>query len=239
MSWLTRLFRPHMELPEGYSRRIGSWRELPDASEKELLAEARFIVVDVETSGLDTRKDRLLSIGACAVEKSRLRAGENYATVLRHAQASRHENILIHGIGPQAQAAGIVPEECLMGFLEFAGKRPLVAFHSAFDQAMLNRDLRQTLGVRLPNRWLDLAQLAPALAPEARLPRAGLDEWLGYFRLRAHARHRAVDDAFATAELFLVLLARARARGVTTANMLHAICEQQARLVPGGGAGGA
>ncbi|GAB4507579.1 MAG: 3'-5' exonuclease [Sulfuricaulis sp.] len=239
MSWLTRLFRPHVELPPGYAERVDVWRNLPAVSEKESLAQARFIVVDVETSGLDMRKDRLLSIGACAVEVLRLRAGENYETVLRHDEASQRDNILIHGIGPQAQAAGQPPEESLMKFIEFIGKYPLVAFHAGFDQTVLNRDLRETLGVRLPNPWLDLAQLAPALVPEARMPRAGLDEWLGYFGLRAHARHRAVDDAFATAELFLVLLARARARGLTTMSMLHATCEQQARLVPGGGAGGA
>lgn len=238
MSWLARLFRPQIELPPGYSSRVEKWRDLPVVSEKEALAQARFIVVDVETSGLDSRKDRLLSIGACAVQSQRVLAGENYETILRRDEVSDRENILIHGIGPQEQAAGQPPEESLMGFLEFTGKHPLVAFHAGFDKAMLDRDLRKTLGARLSNPWLDLAQLAPALVPEARLPRAGLDEWLGYFGLRAHARHRAVDDAFATAELFLVLLARARARDLSTVSMLHAACEQQARLVPGGGAGG-
>lgn len=238
MSWLARLFRPHVELPAGYAERVEQWQDLPAVSEKETLAQARYIVVDVETSGLDTRKDRLLSIGACATQSRRVLAGENYETVLRRDEVSERENILIHGIGPQEQAAGRPPEESLMGFLEFARKHPLVAFHAGFDKAMLDRDLRKTLGVRLPNAWIDLAQLAPALVPEARLPRAGLDEWLGHFGLRAHARHRAVDDAFATAELFLVLLARARARDLTTVSMLRAACEQQARLVPGGGAGG-
>lgn len=238
MSWLARLFRPQIELPPGYAERVSAWRELPAVRDSEPLTQARFIVVDVETSGLDTRKDRLLSIGACAVEALRLRAGENYETILQRDEASERENILIHGIGPQAQAAGRPPEESLMEFLEFAGRHTLIAFHAGFDQAMLGRDLRQTLGVRMPNPWIDLALLAPALVPEARLPRASLDDWLGYFGLRAGARHRAVDDAFVTAELFLVLLARARARGLTTASMLQAACEQQARLVPGGAGGG-
>ncbi|MDH3514114.1 MAG: 3'-5' exonuclease [Gammaproteobacteria bacterium] len=238
MSWLARLFRPHVELPPGYAERVERWRDLPATSEKATLTQARFIIVDVETSGLNTRQDRLLSIGACAVQFLRVHTGENYETVLRSDKVSGRDNILIHGIGPQEQSGGQPPEESLMGFLEFAGKHPLVAFHAGFDKAMLDRDLRQTLGIRLPNPWLDLAQLAPALVPEARLPQAGLDEWLGFFGLRAHARHRAVDDAFATAELFLVLLARARARELTTVSMLHAACEQQARLVPGGGAGG-
>jgi len=239
MSWLARLFRPHIELPPGLADRVSAWRAQPVVSEKTALTQARFIVVDVETSGLDMRKDRLLSIGACAVEAMRLRAGENYATILRRDETNERDNILIHGIGPQAQAAGEAPEESLMGFLEFAGRHPLVAFHASFDRTMLDRALRETLGVRPLNPWLDLAHLAPALFPEARLRQAGLDDWLGYFGLRAHARHRALDDAFATGEIFLVLLARARARSLTTVSALHAACEQQARLVPGGGAGGA
>jgi DNA polymerase-3 subunit epsilon len=239
MSWLTRLFRPDIELSAGMAGRVQRWRELPAVSEKIPLTEARFIVVDVETSGLDTRKDRLLSVGACVVETLRVRAGESYETILRRDQASERDNILIHGIGPQAQAAGEAPEESLMGFLEFVGKTPLVAFHAGFDQAMLDRALRETLGVRLLNPWLDLAQLAPMMYPEARQIQAGLDDWLGYFGLRAQTRHRAMDDAFATAELFLILLARARTRRLSVVGALQAACEQQARMVPGGGAGGA
>lgn len=239
MSWLARLFRPHIELEPGLAERVRVWREQPAVSERIAVTQARFIVVDVETSGLDMRKDRLLSIGACAVEAMRLRAGESYATILQRDETSARANILIHGIGPQAQAAGEVPEESLLGFLEFAGRYPLVAFHASFDQTMLDRALRESLGARLINPWLDLAHLCPALFPEARLSQAGLDDWLGYFGLRAHARHRAADDAFATGEIFLILLARARARSLTTVSALHAACEQQARLVPGGGVGGA
>lgn len=238
MSWLARLFRPRLELPAGYAERVEAWRKRPAVGDQESLSQARFVVVDVETSGLDSRKDRLLSIGACAVQARRLHAGENYEIVLRRDEAGERDNILIHGIGPQAQAAGETPEESLMGFLEFADKCPLVAFHAGFDQAMLDRELRATLGVRLPNPWLDLALLAPALVPEARLAQAGLDDWLGWSGLRAHARHRAVDDAFVTAELFLMLLARADARGLASVSMLRAACEQQARLVPGGTGGG-
>jgi DNA polymerase III subunit epsilon len=239
MSWLARLFRPHVELPAGYADRVETWKNLPAISEKLTLDQARFVVVDVETSGLDVRQDRLLSIGAVAVEARRLRAGENYESILRREQASRRENILIHGIGPQAQAAGKPPEESLMKFLEFIGKAPLVAFHAGFDQAMLDRDLRETLGVRLPNAWIDLAHLAPALLPEARLPRAGLDDWLSYSGLRAHARHRAVDDAMATGELFLILLKRAQAGGLDTVGSLLVAAEAHERKVLGNGMGGA
>ncbi|MDH3311358.1 MAG: 3'-5' exonuclease [Gammaproteobacteria bacterium] len=239
MSWLARLFRPYVELPPGYADRVESWKNLSAISEKVPLDQARFLVVDVETSGLDVRKDRLLSIGAVAVEARRLRAGENFESILRREEVSERENILIHGIGPQVQAAGKPPEESLMKFLEFIGKIPLVAFHAGFDQAMLDRNLRETLGVRLPNAWIDLAHLAPALLPEAQLPRAGLDDWLSYFGLRAHARHRAVDDAMATGELFLILLQRALADGLDTVSSLHIVAQAHERKVLGNGMGGA
>lgn len=239
MTWLTRLFRPHVELPAGYAERVEAWKKLPAIGESVLLELAHFIVVDVETSGLDVRRDRLLSIGAVGVKTRRLLAGENFESILRREAASKRENILIHGIGPQAQAAGVPPEESLMSFLEFVGKHPLVAFHADFDQAMLDRDLREMLGVRLPNAWIDLAFLAPALIPEARLPRAGLDEWLNYFGLRAHARHRAVDDAMATGELFLILLQRAQAGGLDTVGSLLVAAHEHQRKMQGNGMGGA
>jgi DNA polymerase-3 subunit epsilon len=239
MSWLARLFRPQLELSPGLANRVAEWRKWPAVSERTTLAEARFIVVDVETSGLDPRQDRLLSIGAVTVDSLRLDTGASYETILRRDERSERENILIHGIGPQAQAAGEEPEEVLMQFLEFAGKATLVAFHAAFDRSMLDRDLRETLGVRLSNAWIDLAPLAPALVPEARLPRAGLDEWLAYFSLRAHARHRAVDDAMATGELFLILLKRALAGGLDTVGSLMAAAGEHQRKLQGGGFGGA
>ena len=239
MSWLARLFRPQIEMSPGLANRVREWRERPAVSENTTLAAARFVVVDVETSGLDTRKDRLLSVGAVTVESLRLDAGASYETILRREELSERENILIHGIGPQAQAAGEEPEEVLMQFLEFTGKWPLVAFHAVFDRTVLDRELRETLGVRLPNAWIDLAQLAPVLVPEARLPRAGLDEWLAYFGLRAHARHRAVDDALVTGELFLILLKRALAGDLDAVGSLLAAAEAHQRKLQGSGFGGA
>ncbi len=226
MRWITRLFRPHVELPPGLEQDVSAWRALPDVDERIPLAQTGFRVVDVETSGLDARRDRLLAIGAITVENLKLNPGAGFAVVLRSEAANTHDNILIHGIGPQRQAAGQEPEKALLAFLGYAGKAPLVAFHAPFDQTVLDRALRQTLGVRLVNPWLDMAVLGPALFPEARLVRATLDDWLRYFDLRAHTRHRAIYDAFASAELLLILLKRALARGATNLSALRALCEQ-------------
>lgn len=236
--WLARLFRAADELPAELSTRLDAWRALPAARDRAPFAEARFIVVDVETSGLDARRDRLLAIGAVAVERRQLLPGQGFEATLRAPVASARENILVHGITPDAQASGTAPEEALLRFLEYAGREVLVGFNAPFDHAVLDRALREHLGVRLSNPWIDVAQLAPALLPEARLAGRPLDDWLAMFGLRAQSRHRAVFDAYATAELLLILLARASAQGLTSVSQLRATCEQQARFLPGGGARG-
>lgn len=231
---LTRWWRPHIELAPGLEARLRAWRHRPAVDEDVTLADARLVVVDVETTGLNVRRDRLLSIGAVAVDAGRLHPADGFSAVLKGVESAERENIVIHGIGPQARQAGTDPAEALVAFLEYVGKQPLVAYHAPFDRAMLERALRETLGVQLPNPWLDLAWLAPALVPEAQRQQAGLDAWIERFGLRAHERHRATADAFVSAELLLILLARARARGVVTVRTLRAMGERRAGMAPHG-----
>ena len=231
MSFLAHLFRPHVELPAGLAERLRAWQALPKLNERSALTAARFVVVDVETSGLDVRRDRLLAIGALAVEAGRLRPGEGYDVTVHNPVPSARANILVHGISPDAQTAGLAADAALMGFLELARHDVLVAYHAGFDQAVLQRALREQLGIRLPNLWLDVAHLAPALVPEARLVNRGLDDWLAYFGLRAHSRHNAAYDAYATAELLLILLTRAARAGVTSISQLLAAGDHQARIL--------
>ena len=235
MSLLTRLFRPSVELPPPLAQRLAAWRDQPPAEERAPLTEASFVLVDVESSGLDARRDRLLAIGACRLERLRLRTGGGFERILYHEEASSRENILVHGIAPGEQASGVAPDAALMDFLEFAGRYVLVAYHAPFDRTLLDRATREHLGVRLTNPWIDLAYLAPALFPEARLPRAGLDDWFQYFDIRVRARHRALDDVLATGELFLILLKRAQARRVATLGAVLAAAEAQHRAMVAGG----
>ena len=231
MSFLTRLFRPHVELPAELATRLDAWRAQPDLNERTPLNTARFVVVDVETSGLDPRRDRLLAIGAVVVEAGRLRPGEGYDVTVHNPVPSARDNILVHGISPDAQTGGLAPDAALMGFLELARHDVLVAYHAGFDQAVLGRALRAQLGVRLPNLWLDVAHLAPMLAPEVHQNNRTLDDWLAQFGLRAHARHSAAYDSYATAELLLILLARAARAGYSSVGQLLAAGEQRERVI--------
>lgn len=170
------------------------------------IAAQRWVVLDVETGGLDAQRDPLLAIGGVAVRDGRIDVDDSFETVVRPPAPSDRANVLVHGIGQGAQRGGVDPAAGCRSFLEWAGDAPLVAFHAAFDRAFLARAIRDALGARHDARWLDLAALAPALNPG--LQAKALDEWLEHFALRIEQRHNASADAFATAMLFLRLLAQ-------------------------------
>jgi DNA polymerase-3 subunit epsilon len=200
------------------------WLRLPgrrDADDALPPRALRWVVVDCESSGLDPDRDRLLSIGAVAVREGRVAHADACSAVLRQAQASAVPNILVHGIGGDAQLGGEDPGRVLRDFAQYCAGAPLVAFHAAFDQALLGRAMA-TARVRWTPRWLDLAQLAPALCPEHARSCTSLDDWLAAFAIGHPARHDAIADAYATAQLLLVLLAASERQGLASAGELFA-----------------
>jgi DNA polymerase-3 subunit epsilon len=186
----------------------------------------RWAVVDCESSGLDPERDRLLSIGAVAVREGRVSHADAFGAVLRQAQASAVPNILVHGIGAQAQLGGRDPAAALDEFARFVAGAPLVAFHAAFDRALLGRAMAAR-GARWKARWLDLAQLAPALYPQRATSCTSLDDWLAAFAIGHPARHDAMADAYATAQLLLILLAEAERQGLSAAGELFAVARER------------
>ncbi|MBB2493870.1 3'-5' exonuclease [Aquipseudomonas ullengensis] len=184
------------------------------ALDEQPLARRRLVVLDLETSGLDLQRDQLLAIGAVVIEDGAIDFSQQFEATLCRANHQASASTLIHGIAPSAIAAGMEPGEALLAFLEFLGDSPLLAFHAAFDQHMLARALKESLGLRLRHPFLDVAELAPLLCPEAPIRQGGLDDWLSHFQLQASERHNASADALATAELSLILISKARQQGL-------------------------
>ncbi len=179
------------------------------------LRSPRWVVVDCESSGLNPARDRLLSIGAVALREGRVDTAQCFSAVLRQEQASAADNILVHGIGAEAQLGGGDPAAALQAFAAFIADSPPVAFHAAFDRALLERAIPGW-----KRRWLDLAELAPALFPGPARSCRSLDDWLAAFAIPHLARHDALADAYATAQLLLVLLAEAERQGFASADDL-------------------
>ncbi len=185
------------------------------------LRDQRWVVVDLETSGLNLHRDQVLSIGAVVIEDGAVDFSQLFERTLQRTDTKLSPSVLIHGLGPSAIAAGSDPAEALLDFMAFVGDSPLLAFHAPFDQHMLGRALKDTLGYRLAHPFLDVADLAPMLCPDATLREAGLDDWVNHFKLYVGERHHASADALATAELMLILLSRARQQQIDTPHALQ------------------
>ena len=177
--------------------------------------ESRWVMLDVETSGLDPRRDRLLAIAAIGLKvdwpRKRLSIcpGDSFEVVLRQEQASAKDNILLHGIGAQRQREGIAHREALQAFYDYAGASPLLAFHAPFDRTMIERHARAALTWPWLHRWLDIEHLCALTHQDARA--RNLDEWMAYFGISCAVRHQAASDTMAECELLLRIWPRVAA----------------------------
>lgn len=213
MTFLSRLFGSPLQLPPREKQRAEQWHALRKPDLRTAFEASRYVIVDVETSGLNPKQDSLIAIGAVAVEKGRIMLNDAFEVVLRQTTSSSADNILIHGIGNQDQTAGREPADALLDFLEFVGQSPLVAFHAAFDSAVLRRAIELHLAVDFRLPWLDLALLAPALMPKLATRLLSLDDWTLHFNIGNFARHSALADAYCTAQLLLALIEIAKRSG--------------------------
>jgi DNA polymerase-3 subunit epsilon len=214
MNWLARLLRKPPALDVASSRALQAYVALPSTDLRQPLQATRFVIVDVETSGLDPYRDKLISIGAVALVGGMLRYAESFEVVLRQETPSSEGNILVHGIDGTSQQAGLDAEAGLAAYLMFVGKSPLIGFHAGFDRVVIGRAVDKTLGIEPDNSWLDVAMLAPALFANHAADAASLDDWLQIFGISNYSRHNAVADACATAQLFQIIAAQAQRQGM-------------------------
>lgn len=218
MSWLHRFFGSNKterqaSLSPEHSQAIEAWQQLPAEDLNRAHNRCRYVVVDVESSGLDMRKDRLISIGAVALVHGKIDFKDAFQVVLRQDKASSHENILIHGIGGMAQREGMDPAEALIAFLRYIGKSPLVAYHAFFDQALIEKAMHEYHGMELGQTWIDLAWVLPSFFQFQTDARMELDDWLETFGIDSFLRHNAVSDAYATARLLQLAIAAGNQKG--------------------------
>jgi DNA polymerase-3 subunit epsilon len=184
------------------------------------LRQTRFIVLDLETSGLNHNRDEVIAIGAVAIRNNAISLADQFDLILRRPELDITETVLIHGIGPEALTQGHETEDALLHLLDWMNGDPILAYHSAFDQRFLEKALKQTLGYTRSHTWLDVAELMPAMFPDAQTAGRGLDHWADHFRLEVSERHHAAADAMVTAELTLIALNRAMTQGTLTLGQL-------------------
>ena len=118
-----------------------------------------WVSLDCETTGLDVRKDKIISIGAVRIVGNRLLTSERLELLVRPDRAMTDDNMRVHRLRESDVAKGLAPEQAMRRLLDFIGSRPLVGYFLEFDVAMLNREIWPMLGVRLPQRKIEVSAM--------------------------------------------------------------------------------
>jgi len=184
------------------------------------LEQLSFAVLDTESTGLDAKKDRLLSMAAVRVEGLMVKPGDSFATMVRSNDPGAA--VAIHGITAAATQEGLDEGEALQALEAWRGDSIWVGHHIVHDLAFL-REIERRGGPALRvAKLLDTRDLALRLErPEHPKPDDfGLDALCKRYKIPVEERHTAAGDALATALLLVVLLRGLEERGVRTVGEL-------------------
>lgn len=183
---------------------------------------ARFVILDTESTGLDAKRDKMVSLGAVSSSHYELHIDDAFEAFIpiQHNTSAVH----IHGITRELAAEkGVPEEEALSSFLEYLGDGVIVGHHIQHDITMLELACQKHFGIeKLQNLVVDTMDLTLRLddlgnmtrSPFEEHPDFSLDGLCRRFLVPPHDRHTAIGDAFLTGQIFLKLLKRARSAGL-------------------------
>lgn len=209
-------------------RQVPTWAQeyldTPRPDQQQLWRDASFSVIDVETSGLNARRDVILSIGLVEVDKGRICMGNNWYTLVRPPEEAEvtPESIRIHNILPSDLAQAPLATEILPELIHRIRGRVLVVHFASIDIDFIGRALRSYYNIKLRGPAIDTVRLAGTLNQNDQLINSNhiherVTMRLGALAERAglpvHSQHHALSDALTTAQLFLSQATRFQKQG--------------------------
>lgn len=157
-----------------------------------------WVSLDLETTGLDPRRDAVLSLAAVPVRGTRVVLSERFEARVHPQRGFDIGSIRHHRITP-GDVAGAPPlREVLPGFLRWLGPRRVLGLNLAFDLAMLDPAVRALAGFPLPNPRTELSlayRRHAAMAMPGREADCSLDAIARALGVPVLARHTALGDA--------------------------------------------
>lgn len=170
-----------------------------------------FIVFDIETTGLNKSTDKIIEIGAVKIKDYKII--DRFSALINPGCEISKEIIDLTGINNDMVRDMPSIQEVLPEFIKFIGSSPVVAHNANFDTGFIRVNLRK-IGLNFKNPIIDTLTLSRWLVPE--LKRYKLNILTEHFGIKLLNHHRAVDDAEATAQLFLKLLEMIIEKGAET-----------------------
>lgn len=182
----------------------GFWKEYLHKFEHK---SRRFVVFSIETTGLDTEKDVILSIGAVGIENNNVVVKDSFEAIIFQEKFNLEvaiKNGILKGDGDEKLSEA----EAIAKFVEYLGNAVLVGHRIHFDIAMINQALEKLHCGKLKNEALDVEVMFQKWKQLPEDKQFSLDELSASFKISKSDRHTASGDAFIISMLFLRLKQR-------------------------------
>lgn len=158
----------------------------------------RYVVFDIETTGLKPTECKITEIGAIKIENGEI--SERFSQLINPGVHIPESITELTGISDDMVADMPDIAEALPRFLDFCDGCAVVAHNASFDCGFIRYNAAE-LNLRFDNRIVDTLQLSRELYPNEK--KHSLDTVCKRLGISLENHHRAVDDATATAEIFL------------------------------------
>jgi DNA polymerase-3 subunit epsilon len=182
-----------------------------------------FVVIDLETTGLDPRHDHIVSYGAVPIRDGRVKTSESVYGLVHVPRDVPASSIKFHGLRTQDLDGAPPLAACVAALDELIGHHPVVAHCAWVERSFLRRAFRRSY-LPFASPMVDTAVLARRildvdLGPDQAVSLEYAATALG---LPVHSPHHALGDAVTTASLFIALAGQLeRGETLTTANLLE------------------
>lgn len=184
---------------------------------EQALAEATYVVFDVETTGLSVINNKIIELAGVKMKDGK--EIDRFATFIDpHEKIPYHISQLTNITDEMVRGAPDIAEK-LPEFIEFIGDAVLVAHNAKFDMGFLQANLKRLGLQECPNPALDTLELARLLFPSMKNHR--LNTLSDKFKISLENHHRAIDDSIALGHVLFHLIKEAADRGITELQRLN------------------
>jgi len=170
--------------------------------------ENEYVCLDCETSGLNPRKDEILSIGAVHIKDNKILMRKTFNIFVKPSKNIAAESIKIHRIRPIDLENAVDPQIAVLELLEFIGNRPIVGYYIKFDIAMISKYTKKYLGIKIPNETIEVSSMyykTRKKTSEYEFIDLKFDTIMKNLDIPALGKHDALNDAIMTSMMFLKL----------------------------------
>lgn len=174
-----------------------------------------YVCFDCETTGLDPKKDDIVSIGAVIIKNNTIISSKKFVKFVKPKTKLQADAIKIHHIRECDLEDAEDIDKVIEEFLEFIGNRTLVGYFLEFDMAMINKYLKPKLGITLPHKALEVSAIYYDYKIE-KIPQGNIDlrfnTIMEELNIPTLGKHDAYNDAIMTSMIFIKLKNQAKVK---------------------------